>query len=168
MVTQGKPLSLRPSDAIKGGAIPVDMNLEVISAGFEIFDYAGKGRQTTAAKLGLQSDEGLEFTQYYSVGPPDRYVPSSDGKNLIPLGPVTAWTDSCNFYIFINSLVAAGFDESKIGNDISLLVGLHAYWEGISQPTRKGLKKEGEAEGMLTVPTKIHTLPWEAKKAIDL
>jgi len=163
----GELVSIRPSEMVEGGALPVNQNLTVKEAIFCSFDYQGKAPQTTAAKITLVNDEGQEYEQYYSVGKPDRFLPSQDGKTLIAVGTAQALSKSSNFWILMNELVNAGFPENKIGGAIDVLDGLYAYWIGMVEPKREGLVKEPLAEGQVArvpqvlVPSKIHKLPWE-------
>lgn len=163
-------ISLKPSDFVEGGAVPRDKNLLVVAARFAMWDYQGKAPQTTAAKIDLRDDDGGEYTQYYSVSAPDKFVPSSDGKRLIPVGTAQAVVKSSNFAILIQNLVNAGFPESKIGADIGVLDNLYAYWTGVEPPKRAGLNKDREAaakekgfEPIILVPSQILRLPWDKK-----
>lgn len=152
-------LSTRPSDAIEPGIVPVDCNMEVKDAEFTIWDYQGKGQQTVAAKLTLVDDEGAEYEQYYSVGPPDKFVPSGDGKMVLPAtDTVKGISTTCNYMDFQNGLISAGFPENKLGTDISVIVGLYAHWIGKPQRERKGIPG---GTMPLPVPDKVLRLPGE-------
>lgn len=156
--------SIRPSEMVEGGAVPVDQNLKVKEAKFALFDYQGKATPTTAARLILLSDDGVEYTQHYSAADPTRFVPSQDGKSLIPVGSAPALNKSSNFFVLMNNLVSAGFPENKLGNDITALDGLYAYWIGVPAPKRSGLQQTAEQsakEKIILVPSQIYNLPWE-------
>ena len=160
-------VSLRPSDAVEGGAVPVDKNLVIIGSRFSLWDYMGKAKTTTAAKIDFKDDDGTEYTQYYSVGDPERFAPSEDGKTLVAVGTAAALSKSSNFVLFMTALVNAGFPENKVGEDISSLEGLKAYYIGQKPPTRAGLAQNAPVEGqkvyekVILVPSVIIKLPWE-------
>ena len=160
-------VSLRPSDAVEGGAVPVDKNLVIIGSRFSLWDYMGKAKNTTAAKIDFKDDDGTEYTQYYSVGDPERFAPSEDGKTLVAVGTAAALSKSSNFVLFMTALVNAGFPENKVGEDISSLEGLKAYYIGQKPPTRAGLAQNAPVEGqkvyekVILVPSVIIKLPWE-------
>lgn len=167
----GESISLRPSEMVEGGAVPVDQNLTIKEARFCLYDYNGKAPMTTAGRLNLVNDEGVEYTQYYSVGDPERFKPSDDGKRLVAVGAAQAVSKSSNFFILANEAVNAGFPENKIGDDITAFEGLYAFWIGLPEPKRSGLVKAPVVEGqtvrekVVLVPSKIHKLPWEKKAA---
>jgi hypothetical protein len=117
-------LSLRPSDFILGGGVPSERNLTVKTAEFCYWNYNGQADATTALKVVFLDDDGAEYIQYYSAGSPDRFKPSSDGKSLEPVGDASKVSKNSNFFLFIESLVEAGFPENKLSDDISVLIGL--------------------------------------------
>ena len=167
-------VSIRPSDFVEGGAVPVDRNLLWKECRFALFDYTKKSGEvvatTCAARITCVDDDGNEYVQHYSASDPERFVPSSDGKTLEPVGAAAALSQSSNFYILLNALVSAGFPEDKLEEDISTLDGLYAYHIGIPEPKRSGLMRQAPAEGttvrekVISVPSQILQLPWEAKK----
>ena len=156
-------LSLRPSDFVLGGGVPSDRNLYITSAEFTYWDYNGQTAAITALKVAFTDDDGAEYLQYYSAGSPDRLKPSSDGKSLESIGDATGVTKNCNFSIFIESLVAAGFPENKLGDDIGVISGLRIFAVAKEQPKRAGIKgKVGESKVVLVV-SKILLMPWDKK-----
>lgn len=163
-------VSLKPSEFVEGGAVPVDRNLTWKECRFAIFDYTKKDgtvvAQTTSARITYVDDDGTEFVQHYSVSAPDRFVPSKDGKELVAVGVAQSLSKSSNYYILMNALINAGFPENKIGEDISALDGLYTYNIGLPEPKRTGLVRqaeEGARERVLSVPSQILRLPWEKK-----
>jgi hypothetical protein len=163
------PVSLRPSEMVEGGAVPVDQNLTWKNPEFVLFDYQGKAKNTTALHLTLVSDDGTEHEQYYSVGDPERFSPSEDGKRVDPVGAAQALSKSSNFYLLMDALVKAGFPENRIGDDITILNGLVAFHIGLAEPKRAGLAKAPAADGsvarekILSVPSTIIKFPWDKK-----
>lgn len=164
-------ISLKPSEMVEGGAVPVEQNLLWKSARFALFDYGGKAPQTTAACITLVNDDGQEYIQYYSAADPARFVPSEDGKKLVAVGVAASLSKSSNFFLLMNALISAGFPENKLGEDISVLDGLYAFHIGLPEPKRAGLEKAAPADGsvarakVLSVPSQIHRMPWEKAKA---
>lgn len=163
-------ISLRPSEMVEGGAVPVDQNLTWTKCRFEIFDYQGKAEKpTTAAHISFQTESGDMNEQFYSVGSPDRFIPSKDGKTLVAVGTANALSKSSNFYLLMNALINAGYDESLISNDISTLDGLVAYHIGMPEPKRSGMAPRVGADGqparekIISVPSQIVTMPGEKK-----
>lgn len=156
-------ISLRPSDAVEGGAIPKDKNNKITLARFVQWDYNGKAPMTTALKLTLVDDDGEEHEQYYSVASPDRFIPTEDGRGLVAVGAATNLTKSSNYFLFAQNLVSAGFPENKIAGDPVIFENLYAYWIGIPEPTRTGLTRtaEQQARGVreLLVPQKVLSSP---------
>ncbi len=167
------PVGFRPGDFVEGGVVPVDRNLLWEKVRFVLFNYTKKDgtvvATTTAAEVSYKDDGGQEFVQDYSVGDPERFIPSRDGKTLEAIGESQALSKSSNFYLLINSLINAGFPESKLSEDISLLDGLYTYNIGLPEPKRVGLVRqatEGEQvrERVISVPSQILRLPWEKGK----
>lgn len=166
-------VSFKPSDFVEGGAVPVDRNLLWEKVRFALFNYTKKDgtivATTTSAEVHYKDDDGQEFVQNYSVGDPERFQPSSDGKTLVAVGAAPNLSKSSNFYLLINSLINAGFPENKVTDDISMLDGLYTYNIGLPEPKRAGLVRptvEGEQvrERVISVPSQILRLPWEKSK----
>jgi len=163
-------VSIRPSEFVEGGAVPVDRNLLWKECRFAIFDYTKKDgtvvATTVSAKINYQDDDGTEYTQHYSAGDPNRFQPSKDGKTLEALTASENLSKSSNYYILMNALINAGFPENKLGEDISVLDGLYTHNIGIPEPKRSGLVREtaeGARERVISVPDSIIKLPWEGK-----
>ena len=163
-------VSIRPSQFVEGGAVPVDRNLLWKECRFANFDYTKKDgtivASTISAKILFVDDDGTEYTQHYSAGDPARFQPSADGKTLEALTSSENLSKSSNYYVLMNALINAGFPENKLGDDISVLDGLYTHNIGIPEPKRSGLvrePKEGARERVISVPDSIITLPWESK-----
>jgi len=163
-------VSIRPSEFVEGGAVPVDRNLLWKECRFANFDYTKKDgtvvATTVSAKIVYQDDEGSEYTQHYSAGDPNRFQPSKDGKTLEALTESVNLSKSSNYYILMNALINAGFPENKLGDDLSVLDGLYTHNIGLPEPKRSGLVREtteGARERVISVPDSIIKLPWENK-----
>ena len=166
-------VSIRPSNFVEGGAVPVDKNLLWKECRFNLFDYTRKTGEvvatTIAAKITYVDDDGAEYEQQYSAGDPERFTPSRDGKTLIPTSEGASLSKSSNFFILMNALINAGFPENRIpeNGDISVLDGLYAHHIGLPEPKRSGLARPAPAdsarERVISVPDQILKLPWENK-----
>ena len=177
-MTNGK-VSIRPGEFVEGGAVPVDRNLLWKECRFDLFQYParkdgtvvlgkdGQPAKSVSGRIIYQDDEGNEYIQHYSVGDPERFIPSEDGKTLVAVGSAQTLLKSSNFYLLMNALINAGFPENRLDEDISTLDSLYTYNIGIPEPKRTGLVREAPAEGarerILSVPSQIHKLPWENK-----
>jgi hypothetical protein len=162
-------VSLRPSDLQHSTGLIDDADLTVKEAKFLLYDYNGTVQNATLALgLILVDDEGKEYEQYFSAGDPKHFVPSKDGKRAIQVGQKTGLNDNSNFAMFIMALVNAGFPEDQLSDDVSAFEGLYAHWNRQAQPERSGLaqgqKQEKGREKSVLVPTKILSMPGEAKK----
>lgn len=162
-------ISLKPEDAIQGGLLQ-DVTVEITTARFEQWDYNGKVQPVPSLHLGMKDTESGEvYDQYWSSGSGKDYVPSEDGKNLIPTGSQTGLRKSSNCYLLMESVVSSGFPVDKLGNDISVLEGMVAYMVRVPAPEHKGLEKKTREDGKVFEQTvmvvgKIIKLPWEAAK----
>lgn len=163
-------VSLKPSEFIEGGVVPVDKNLLWRECRFNLFNYTKKDgtvvATTTAARIIYVDDDKNEYVQQYSAADPERFVPSEDGKTLVAVGSAQALAKSSNFYLLLNALLNAGMPENQIGDDISVLDGLYTYNIGLPEPKRAGLRREvaaGEEERqrVISVPAKILKAPWD-------
>jgi hypothetical protein len=153
-------VSLKPSEAVEGGGLLDDVDVKVVEAKFAMFDYNGTATPVPAILLKLDAMDDTEpLLQYFSVGKALDWMPSDDGKELVPIGKATQLVSSSNGMLLLQSIVNAGFPESKLGDDISVLEGMECHVNRIAAPVRKGLtQKEGKT--ILTI-TKIHKYPWE-------
>lgn len=163
--------SLKPSEMTEGTGLIDDVDATWKECSFEMFDYGGKVSQPVPAlKAVLETDDGEEVEQFWSMGASKDWIPSDDGKRLIAVGSATTLKSSSNGAILLTSLVNAGFPEDKIGDDIGVFEGMVAHMVRIPAPKRPGLKRQPREDGreyeqtILTVG-EIITLPWEKKKA---
>lgn len=156
-------VSLKPSKAITVTGLLDDVDVKITEAKFQMFDYGGSTQPVPALKLALDAMDGSSpLEQYWSMGKATDWMPSDDGKELVPIGRATELTDSTNGMILLTSLINAGFPESKLDDDISILEGLECHINRVAAPTRKGLQNDkGKDKTILTI-TKIIKLPWDA------
>ena len=79
-------VSIRPSEFVEGGAVPVDRNLLWKECRFGLFNYPKKdgtfGPETIAAIIKYVDDDGAEYSQAYSAGDPNRLSVTDAGGNV--------------------------------------------------------------------------------------
>lgn len=161
-------VSLKPSEAVEGGGLLDDVDAVVKEASFAMFDYQGQRSIPIPTLQLILEVEGEEKTyqQNWSVGKPEDWMPSEDGKRLIAIGKAQGLNTTSNTMLFLTSLVNAGYPEDKLTDDVSDLVGLEAHFNRVAAPNRAGLvKKEGDRDQTVLIVTDIKKLPWETKKA---
>lgn len=158
--------SLNPADFSEGGGLIDNVDAVINDAAFTIWDYDQpvNNRTTLALRLTLgytgPDGEPAQALQYYSAGDPKFFVPSEDGKMAIPVGNKTALNSNTNLGQLLMALINAGF-TGKLGDDISVIVGVNAHWQRVAQPKRDGLpSQQGQAANdrpkTLLVPVKVH------------
>lgn len=158
-------VSLKPCDATAGGGLLDDEDVKVVESKFTMFDYSGKAQPVPAIMWKLDRGDGSEpVAQYWSVGKGVDWMPSDDGKELLPIGKATQLVESSNGVLLLSSVVNAGIPESKIGADVSIFEGMECHMNRVAAPERKGLVSKKENQTILVV-TKIHKLPWEKAAA---
>lgn len=140
-------VSLIPADFAQGGLID-DIDATIMMAKFCNWDYDGKSDKVGIfLGLVLQDADGKDYTQYYSAGDPDFFMPGdADGTWLKAKGTRPQVNNNTNASLFLLSLVAAGFPQDRL-NTMGIgdaLVGLKAHWNQVAQPKRKGLIKTGQ------------------------
>lgn len=154
-------VSLKPSDAVEGGGLLDDVDVTITKSRFAMFDYGGKAQPVPAIMWELDAGDGTSpITQYWSVGKALDWMPSDDGKELVPIGKSTQLVNSSNGMVLLSSVVNAGVPESKLGADISIFEGMECHVNRVAAPERKGIQNRKENQTILVV-TKIHKLPWE-------
>ena len=162
----GNVPSLRPSEMSEGGGLLSDVDVVWKTPRFEMFDYEGKSPQPVPALMvDLETADGEEQVQAWSMGSSKDWMPSEDGKTLVSVGDATMLKTNSNGALLIASLINAGFPEEKIGGDASIFEGLECHMIRVTAPERPGLKREkkdGFEQTVLQV-SEIHKLPWEAK-----
>lgn len=163
--------NLNPETFLEGGGLIDDVDVTVLEARFESFDYNGKAEEPIPAlKLKVQAAD-TEVEQYYSMGAMKDWIPSEDGKQLLAVGSATAIRLSSNGGIFLKALVDAGFPADKLGDDISILEGMQCHMIQVPEPERSMKKTEAQLERekkfgpkTILVVSEVQTLPWEKKK----
>lgn len=170
------PISFDPEDMIQGGLIN-DVTAKIKKAEFGMFTYPNSTTEVLSALITLVTDEGEELeVQPYSIGTEasKKFVASKDGKGLDSVSGATQLPKGSNFAILTTALREAGVPKEMIqAGDLSLFVGLHAFWQRKLAPERPGVpksqaqiekeKKYGPPSTL--VPVKILAMPGEKGKA---
>lgn len=172
-------ISLNPSTYTEGGFF-VEGDYE-ISAEVVLYDFEGKaktreGEATKVCCVKVTYDPvggGDKNEQYYSVDDQSRFIPSGDGTEILPAdekNPKTIWVH-CNFALWVQKLVEAGFPADKIGQDVSIFNGMVVHAEGVPQPKRQTQSKVSEVpaeqgqkkDRTIVIVTDVIKLPGEKK-----
>ena len=158
MVQPQNPASFFVDDLVEGGGPPVQQNLTIQGAKFELFDYGGRVKPVTSLRLDLLTDDGRVLTQNYSVGDPTRIQHTPDGESLTIPSTKTSF-----FGRLMIALSNAGFPEQHLkAGRISCLIGLYAYWDAEVVKMTGLPGTTGTTERTVAVPTVIHRLPGQA------
>lgn len=128
--------SLRPSEAKSGGLLD-DADVTIKQARFVRYDYGGKAEKPALAlAVEMVDAENQAHIEYYSAGDLKFFIPTADGKGYDTVGEKTVLYKSCNTIQFLESLVKAGFPESKLGDDIGVIDGLKVHVSRVPQKKR--------------------------------
>jgi len=166
-----KTASLNPETFLEGGGLIDDVDVEIKSAKFVMFDYNGTVVPGVPSLEITFDADGQEFVENYSMGKADDWVPSDDGAQLVAVGTSTSIRMSTNGGIFLKHLVEAGYPAENLDDSIAVLEGLKAHVIRVPEPERKNVvksKKKQEREAKygpdtIVVVSGILELPGEAK-----
>jgi len=139
-------VSLKPSEATQGGLLD-DVNVTWKKCRFAMFDYNGTLPPVPAIKVEMETEEGEEAEQYWSIGNAKDWKPSKDGKTLQPVGSASTLKLNSNGMILLKSLVDSGFDEEEMGDDVSVFDGIKVHMARVPAPKRSGLEKAPREDG---------------------
>ena len=165
-----KTASLDPETFVDGGGLIDDVDATINKARFDLYDYNGTvDPPVPALKLDLETEDGEEVEQYYSMGSAADWAPSKDGSQLEAIGKATAIRTTTNGGLLLKALLDAGFPADDLGDDITSLDGMVAHFVQIPQPARTGLKQRKRADGRefektILIVSEILTMPGEKKK----
>lgn len=157
--TQAQALSFNPNDAVQGGLLDA-ADVIVRAARICMWDYNGKAKATTAIRVQFEDGDGKLHEQYYSIGDPERYVPSEDGTQVLPTNGATGLNTSSNGYQFMKSLVDSGVPADFVTTDISKIDGIKLHVQQVAQPKRAGLSDQKDRTILLA--TKLIALPGQS------
>jgi hypothetical protein len=147
------------------------VEVEVKESRFALWDYNGTIPQAAPALCWkMTKEDNEEFEQYWSIGNSKDWVPSEDGKTLIPVGSATSLKTNSNGMMLLKSVVDSGFPEDKLGEDVSIFAGMICHVVRVPAPKRSGLEKRERADGKeyeqtVLVVDRIDKFPWEKPKA---
>lgn len=137
--------SLKPSDFVEGGGLLDDEDVEISGAEFVEWNYGQEDRDMSLFLCITMSRDGEEdATQYYSAGSLEYFRPMNKGRGIEALGSATSLRTSTLAAQFLASIVDAGFPESKLGNDISSMVGTTCH---VSRQAVKGGFNKKDSSG---------------------
>ena len=155
-------ISINPQDAVKLAAFNIkDGDAVLKSLRATTFDYQGKREAVTVLEAKFDYNDE-EITGRYTCG--KSLMPSSDGKGFESVSEgVTGLPDSSNAFMFMASLVNAGFPVDKLGKDLSIADGTGVHVNSVPVPERENLAGNTKDKTIMIV-TKINSLPWEKKK----
>jgi len=165
---------LRIADFVDALPQAIDGNFTWKQCRFEFFDYAKKSGEvvatTTAARVNFVAEGGAEYVHHYSVGDPERVVPSEDGKSLVFKTDAVGLNKSSNFFVLLQHLENAGLPEGFMDDDFTALEGMVTHNIGIPEPDRssmRGAPAAGEQRRVRTiaVPDEIIKMPGGKKVA---
>ena len=169
--------SLDPDDAISGGLFD-DRTCTWENAAFVMYNYNDTQKNTPALQIDLVVPGEDVHTQYYSVGSPEFWAPSPDGKWIVPVGSEQQIRKGSNLNILMKSMKEAGYPMSLLAKrDISVVNGLVAHMRrkavagredmrqqsGAQSQKRRGADgKEYEKDNKVLLVERIVSLPGEA------
>ena len=110
MVTKGKKkeeggIGLGPSSFVEGTGLISDVDAVFSEVEFVLWDYNGKIPEPAPALKVLLEVEGEGVEQYWSAGSAKEFLPSDDGKMLLPVGSQTGLNKNSNVVQLIMSLI---------------------------------------------------------------
>lgn len=144
-------LSLKPESFVAGG-LPVG-EMEIVGAGFEIYDFGGKANkefaEPTVLRLDLKLADGTEHQEHLSCGSSDRVIPTNDGNEIDGQNEnVTGIGQSTAIFLFVTSMKSAGVPDKVLDGKASSLIGMKFI---AMRPPLKGtdgvVKKRTDAKG---------------------
>jgi hypothetical protein len=166
-----KAVSLNPDDMAEGGGLLDNIRATITDAKFVMTNYQGKSQiMRPAAHLTLteivDGEELVHDDQFWSCGKAEDWMPSDDGKYLIPTGMKKQIHKSSNFGMFLVSALDCGFPGDKFDSDISFLIGTEAHFHQIVVADRGKTKtKDGkEYDAQVMCLAEIFKFPWEKAK----
>lgn len=166
-MSNGKRVSLLPSDMVQGGLID-DLDVLFEAAKFTIYDYNGKADPRVCLAIDMRDDEGGLHEQYFSAADPKHFAPDDDGQGIVAVSDKGALIKGSNYDGFMTSLINAGFPEKLLRDGVGGIVGTKVHVARKAAPKRSGIinqpGQENREQTVLIVDKLIH-LPGEGPKA---
>jgi hypothetical protein len=119
------------------------------------FFTSTKGEKFVNINVSFKGD--TEFTERYLLGGADQWAPDANKTGAIPLkagGKV--WNKSQPFRL-MKSLIDAGFPKNKLGQNLSVLVGLDVHLTRVTDGNEYADKDGNKRVGNTLLVTKIYT-----------
>lgn len=151
-------------DSFSAGGVLPEGDYVAKSHEIVLWDYDGKSQVTTLALRVIFQDlkngkpEGQDQIQHYSIGDPQFFGPSEDGKSIVAVGNRTALGKGSNFFIYMENLINAGFPEDQYENDVSAFDDMWVHITHIPAPERN-LPKSNLVQTQTTAPDRPKTIP---------
>jgi len=139
----------------------------LMPAEFVLFDYNGQQPEGPALRLALKDlsqEDAAPVQQYWAAGKKENFVPTDDGKGLLPVGKSTGLSKSSHPAALFDSLLKKGFPVDKIDNVTDTIVGGRFHMNKIALPKIKDASGESKDRSCLVV-TNVIKWPWDKAKA---
>ena len=147
--------SFEPDDFTQGGFFD-DKDATIVDAKIVMFDYQGKADPVCALMVAFKADDSESGdeprAEYYRIGSPDKFTPSSDGKFYVPVGTTTSMNKKTKAALFLRSLKEQGFEMAKLGQGIDGMVDTRVHVNIVPMPEIEGSEKK---DNKILVVTKI-------------
>lgn len=153
-----------PEGFAVGGGLLDDADVLLKEVGFQVYDYNGKGKETTALRVVMEDGEGKVHEQYYSVGDPSKFAASDDGSKILLTGTAASINAKSNFAQFAKSLIDSGVNRALLQtDDIRVIAGMRLHVNAVAQKDKDGkvVKNDGGFDRTLLLATKLIALPGE-------
>lgn len=155
-------ISINPQDAVKSSNFSIkdgDALLKTLRAA--TYDYNGKREPVTVLRAEFIYNEEAIYG-YYTCG--KSLIPSADGKGFESISEnVTGFPDNCNAFMFVASLVNAGFPTDKLGKDLSIVDNTMVHVNSVPAPERD-YGTTAVKDRSIMIITKINIYPWDKKR----
>jgi len=158
-VAKSKAVSFNPDDLVQAG-LADDFDGEITEVRYVPWDYDGHlDHHILAARVTIVPDEDSgfdEFTQHYSAGDLQFFLPSVDGENpvdleaddeddmagrfVVPVGRRESLANSSNWAAFVIAAVEAGFPKDQISSDSGVFEGVKGHFNRVPQQKRSGIQ----------------------------
>lgn len=164
-MSSSKVASMNPDSFIQGG-LADDFDGVITKVRFCPWNYNGSiDHHVLAVAVTIRPDDEEEFTQYYSAGDLEQFVPSMDGENGVNLaaenaepadlegiyalrvGKKEGLASSSNWAQFIGAAVEANFPKDRITPDVTFFEGTRGHFNRIPQKKRSGLVQTKPEDG---------------------
>lgn len=184
-MAKNRAVSFNPDDLVQAG-LADDFDGEITEVRYVPWDYDGHlDHHILAARVSILPDEDSgfdEFTQHYSAGDLQFFLPSVDGENpvdleaddeddmagrfVVPVGRRESLANSSNWAAFVIAAVEAGFPKDQISSDAGVFEGISGHFNRVPQQKRSGIQVDGEGDNRrreILVLTEVEEV--KAKKA---